>query len=135
MQCLEVRKRLDAWVDDELPTHEAERIARHLQQCPACRLEAREVRRIGALLNALPAIDAPADLSRKTLRAFRDNFERPRMAQWWRGLTLVMRGVVCAAALAGLLFGAVMSASIAKLGSDTRANPYQNLYASKGILP
>lgn len=135
MQCFEIRKRLNAWVDGELPAHEAERIARHLKQCPACRLEAKGIQQIVALLEALPAMHAPAAIFRRTLRAFRANFEKPGMAEWWQGLSLAMRGAVCGATLAGLLCGAVMGTSISTLGSDGYANPYQSLYASKGILP
>ena len=114
MQCFEVTKRLNAWVDDELPTHEAEKIARHIEQCPACRLEAKGIQQIVASLEVLPAIHAPVALSRRTLRAFR---------------------AVCGAALAGLLCGAVLGTSLSTLVSDSHANPYQTLYASKGILP
>ncbi len=135
MQCFEIIKKLDAWVDGELPDHEADRIAHHLKQCPACRLEARAIERIAASLDALPAIHAPAALCRKTLRAFRANFEKPGMAEWWQSLNLVMRGAVCGAVMAGLLCGAMLGTSISTLGSDGSANPYQTLYAGRGILP
>lgn len=135
MQCFEIRKRLNAWVDDELPAHEAERIARHIEQCPACHLEARGIQQIVASLEALSAIHAPVALSRRTLRAFRTHLKKPGMAEWLQGLSLAMRGAVCGAALAGLLCGAVLGTSLSALGPDGYANPYQTLYASKGILP
>ena len=135
MQCLETRKRLDAWVDDELPAHEAETIARHLKECPTCSLEAEGIQQIVGSLEALPVIHAPASLARKTMRTFRANLEKPGMAEWWHSLSLALRGAVCGATLAGLLCGAVLGTSISTLGSDGRGNPYQTLYANRGILP
>ena len=136
MDCAEVKRRLSAWVDDELPAGQAQRIERHLQDCPACRLEAREQRQLAAALNALPAIAAPSAFSRKTMRAFQAGVERPSLAQWWRQMSMAMRGAVCATALAGLLCGVVLGSSLTStLGTDKPAMPYQTLYASNGILP
>ncbi len=135
MQCNEIRKRLDAWVDGELSDGTADRITRHLKDCPVCRLKAERIEGIVAALDRLPSMAAPAGLSRKTLRAFRAGMEEPGMAEWWRGLTLSMRSAICGATLAGLLFGAVLGTSFATQGAESNANPYQNLYASRGILP
>lgn len=137
MQCMHIRKRLNAWVDDELEASEASRIGRHLEQCPGCRLEADAVRQVTASLDALPALSAPPGLSRKTLRTFRANLEKPGMAEWWQGLSLAMRGALCGAALAGLLCGAMLGTSISAFGTDSLTNSYQPLYAStsEGFLP
>lgn len=137
MHCLHIRERLNAWVDDELASREASQIERHLAQCPGCRLEAEAIRQISASLDALPALDAPPALRRKTLRAFRANLEKAGMAQWWQGLNLAMRSAFCGAALAGLLCGAVLGISVSVLETDSRANPYQTLYAStsEGLFP
>lgn len=135
MKCPEIRRRLDAWVDGELPAHEAEQIVRHLDQCPACRNEAESIKQIVASLDALPAIHAPASLTRKTLRAYRAGLANPGMVQWWQGLSLAMRGAVCCAILAGLLCGAVLGTSLFMTIPDGNANPYQTLYASTGIVP
>lgn len=134
---MHVRKRLNAWVDDELEAGEASIIGRHLEQCPGCRLEADAIRKVSVSLDALPALSAPPALSRKTLRAFRANLENAGMAQWWQGLSLAMRGALCGAALAGLLCGAVLGTSVSALGTDNLTNPYQTIYAStsKGFLP
>jgi anti-sigma factor RsiW len=134
---MHVRQRLNAWVDDELEAREASRIGRHLEQCPGCCLEADVIQQVAVSLDALPALSAPPALSRKILRAFRANLEKAGMAQWWQGLSLAMRGAVCAAALAGLLCGAALGTSISALGTDSPTNPYQTLYAStsKGFLP
>ena len=135
MSCIGVRKKLSAWLDNELPDPEAQRVANHLAGCPVCRLEAEGIGQVAAMLDALPAISAPASLSGNTLAVFRARLEPPAMGEWWRSLSLAMRGAVCGAALAGLLCGAVLGTSLPFSGSDGQANPYQALYASKGILP
>ena len=135
MDCHDIRHRLHAWVDRELPTTQAQRIEHHLAQCPDCRQEAEGIKQIAALLDALPAVPAPAALARNTLMAFRAGLNAPTMGEWWRSLTLTMRGAVCGAALAGLLFGAVLGTTFVAPGSNTAANPYQTLYASRGIFP
>ena len=135
MSCIDIRKRLSAWVDHELPDQEAQRVADHLTRCPACRLEAEGMAQLASLLDNLPTVKAPAALSRNTLAAFRAGLEPPAMGEWWRSLTLAMRGAVCGAALAGLLLGAVLGTTFIIPGSGTAADPYQTLYASRGILP
>lgn len=135
MHCSEIRKKLNAFVDKELSFHEAERVTDHLGQCPACRREAGVLERLAANLEALPVIQAPRGFSRNAVRAFRADFKLPGMMEWWQSLSLAMRSAVCGAALAGLLCGAILGTSIPSPGVDTQANPYQALYASKGIFP
>ncbi|MFK5952067.1 MAG: zf-HC2 domain-containing protein [Desulfobacterium sp.] len=133
MACNEIIKLLTVWVDGELPVRQAHGIETHLQRCPACRRAARDQRQMAVVLNELPAIAAPAGFSRKTLRAFRSGLERPNLVQWWRQLNFIMRGAVCGAALAGLLFGAVMGTSLSDLNGDSQTI-YHSLYASTGIF-
>lgn len=135
MACVEIRRRLGAWLDGELPAPEAKRISDHLERCPACRLEARGHRQLMDLLDHLPAMAAPAGFSRRTRRACRAGMVKPGMAEWWRGLSPAMRSAVCGAALAGLLCGAVLGARVIQFETAVAANPYQSVYASKGIYP
>ncbi len=87
------------------------------------------------VLNALPAMAAPAGFSRRTLRAFRMGLEPQNLIQWWQHLNFIMRGAVCGAALAGLLFGAVMGTSLAAPDTDSPITSYHALYAGTGIFP
>jgi anti-sigma factor RsiW len=135
MDCHETRKRLDAWVDGEVPTAEALRITRHLDACQACRRHGETLRRLAEALDGLPPVTAPAGLSRRTLQAFRQGIHRPGMIEWWHGLGLAMRSAVCGAALAGLLCGAVMGTRLAAFSPDGGAGPYPTLYASEGFYP
>ena len=135
MQCADIVKSLDAWKDGECSADDAAGISRHLKQCPTCRREAGALKHIDASLKALPEIAVPKGFSRKALRLFRENVSHQGMAEWWRGLSLAMRSAVCGAAVAGLLFGAALGASLSPTVSQNSANPYQTLYASKGIYP
>ena len=135
MDCKDINKRLTAWVDGGLPEHESKIINAHLAKCPVCRSESQAIRRISEALDGLPAMNAPAGFSRKTMRAFRNSMERPSFAQWWQGLNLAMRGAVCGAVMGGLLCGAVLGTSLITLAADSPSTPYQAMYTSEGILP
>jgi anti-sigma factor RsiW len=134
MQCDEIKKKISAWVDNELTPSESEKIEMHLNQCPACRLEAEEIMRVFTHLETLPYIKAPDYLARKTQRAFQNELVRPGLAEWWRNMSFSMRSAVCGVMLTGLLCGAVLCNSVIKMETDTSSDPYQTLYASKGIL-
>ena len=136
MNCQEIRNRLDAYVDGELPAGEAEKVNRHLEACPACRHQAEVLRQIGSALDLLPPLTAPPRLYRKALGAYRKGMAAPSLADWWRNLTIAMRSAVCGAALAGLLCGAVMATSIVTPTSQDGAGLYQTLYATnEGFYP
>ncbi|SHK59184.1 Putative zinc-finger [Desulfatibacillum alkenivorans DSM 16219] len=135
MDCSEIKHRLTAWIDYESPQEEAEKIESHLAECPSCRQEAMARRKVADGLDALPRFTPPARLSRKTMRAFHNEMERPGLLQWWRELSLSMQGAVCGAVVGGLLFGAVLGTSLLTLSAGTAANPYQAMYVSEGMMP
>ena len=135
MQCHQITTRLDAWADGELSAAEAQKVAHHLDQCPVCRRKAEALQAMTALLDGLPGIPAPAGFADRTLGRLRKRLEKPKMREWWLGLSMAMRGAVCTAALAGLLCGAMLGTIVSLLDQGGSANPYQTFYASKGILP
>lgn len=108
MQCKHVGKKLNAWLENELSAHEAAKIERHLKQWPACRSEADGIQRIVGALEQLPAIQALSVLSKRILRAFRSDFAKKGMVQWWQGLSPAMRGAICGVALVWLLCRAAL---------------------------
>jgi len=135
MNCQDVRKRLDAWVDGEMPASETERITGHLENCAKCRQHAGALRRMTTALDRLPPLKTPAGLSQRTMQAFRKGIERPGLAEWWRELSLAMRSAVCGTALAGLICGAVLGTSLLSLTPDSGTSLYQTLYISEGFYP
>lgn len=136
MECNDIMKRLDAWIDGELSVREAEKIIRHLKGCSACRLEAKRLQRLSEALDNLPSLTAPGGLYRRTMAAFKTAAGKPGLRQWWHELSMVMRSAVCGAALAGLLCGAVLGSSLTTLVADpSTTNPYLALFTSRGIIP
>ncbi len=135
MNCQDIDKRLDAWVDGELSASAVDRLTHHLENCPACRYRAQVLREMVDALDRLPAVPAPSALFRQTLKAYRRGIHRPGMAEWWQHLSLMMRSAVCGAALAGLLCGAVLGTSLVTLVPSAGTSPYQTLYASEGFYP
>lgn len=53
MRCDRVRRRLNAFADDELDRLPAARVAGHLSHCPGCATELAQIRRLGAAAAAL----------------------------------------------------------------------------------
>jgi len=52
--CEEIRKKLSAFIDHELPHLERSLIEKHLQQCLSCRQEEISLRKINDLLDSIP---------------------------------------------------------------------------------
>ena len=52
--CKEIRERLSAFIDNELPACERKLIEDHLHECPACAQEESSLRQVIALLDGLP---------------------------------------------------------------------------------
>lgn len=136
MECQDVNEMLDAWMDGELPQNRADQLNRHLGICRSCAREADALQMLVASLDAMPTVQVPAQLARKTIQKFRACFEHPGFLEWWRTLGFAMRGAACGAAMAGLLMGIVLGTSLTVLPTDTATNDYiEVLYHTGGMLP
>jgi len=68
--CKEIREKLSAFIDDELPPEESSLIVEHLHQCPSCAQEESSLLKIVDLMNAIPDENpAPAFASIAVRRA------------------------------------------------------------------
>jgi hypothetical protein len=136
MKCRDAREKFSAWVDGELPEEAAAHLSRHTAACRSCAREAEMLRRLGAMLDRLPAAPAPPHLSQVTLRRFRQEIENPGLVEWWRGLGLAMRGAVCSAAIGGLVLGGGLGSSLPALQTAAAAPGLLSIvYHTGGILP
>ncbi len=136
MNCQEIKSRLDAYLDEELPAAEAKEVCRHLETCLACKLQAEALQQMATALDRLPPLAAPPTFYQNTLRAYRKRLTAPGFAEWWQNLTIVMRSAVCGATLAGLLCGAVMATSLVTAAPQDGVGLYQTLYATnEGFYP
>lgn len=52
--CREIRERLSAFIDNELPAHERKLIEGHLHECPECAQEESSLRQVTYLLDGIP---------------------------------------------------------------------------------
>jgi len=57
--CAEVHDRLDAWIDGDLETAEADAVETHVEHCAACDTERRLAEEIWTELSELPELDPP----------------------------------------------------------------------------
>lgn len=63
MKCEEVREKLSAFIDDELPLDEKAGVESHLKACSACLHEAEELRALGSALRGMPRMKAPPSVA------------------------------------------------------------------------
>jgi anti-sigma factor RsiW len=81
MRCHRIQKRLSVYQDGEIGGEERERIAAHLEGCPACRSAYAELEQAWQRLEKIPEIQASAGFERRL-------FERinavPEPRSWWR---------------------------------------------------
>ena len=54
-ECEEIRERLSAFIDNELPPRESRLIENHIHECPECAQEESSLRRVIDLLDEIPA--------------------------------------------------------------------------------
>ncbi len=59
--CKEIRHKLSAFIDNELPPAARGQIEIHLHQCPACAREAESLRKVNVLLDSIPE-ESPAPI-------------------------------------------------------------------------
>jgi len=57
--CAEVHDRLDAWIDGDLDTVEADAVETHVERCAACDMERRLAEEIRTELSGFPDFDPP----------------------------------------------------------------------------
>ena len=134
MECNDIVKQLDGWVDHELSYGEARKVETHLGNCPACSRKAKSLIELVRAMESLPGIPAPKGFSRQVCLALRPHIEYPDLVQWWRHLTPAWRSAVCGVAVAGLLCGGLLGKSLAESPyNDTRPVLYLSL-ADTGVF-
>lgn len=61
LNCQQVARLMHGFLDGEIPAHEAEMVAAHLDKCERCGIEAATFRRVKSAIRALrPDLDADA---------------------------------------------------------------------------
>jgi Putative zinc-finger len=141
--CVDVREQLAAFLDGELPLDDQVSVQSHLQECVACRLEANDLREIGAALRTASvsmASSFPGErggLTNAILERVRVErqlsfgtqvkllFEDMHLV--WAGLGATLATVICVCASAGVLHAASRERPDSLAGIiDYLANPGSN---------
>lgn len=59
----QLRTKLSAWHDGELPADLMNSVADHLRNCPECRKEVEELNRVDLLVRSLPGFEVPEEFA------------------------------------------------------------------------
>jgi anti-sigma factor RsiW len=103
MECRDIRERLSAWLDRELPPEEHELIAAHLEGCTGCRRELAQLRVLETALGELAAAPPPRVAEQVLARLQAQQGQRSRRP-WWQSLALA----------ASLVLGVLLGGSVAR---------------------
>jgi anti-sigma factor RsiW len=77
--CWSIRRGLGVYEDGALGRRRAQRVARHLQTCPACPRELLELQRVTRLLRSLPGPSRPPEYWPRAFRQLQGKIQqRPR---------------------------------------------------------
>lgn len=111
MNCEEIRKNLDLYIDSEiLSDEERESIRAHLEECEACRREYEEMNKINEELKKLAEVELPKDFHKNLMKEIRksNGKKEPFFKRHYRwsmaAAAVLLAGVVTTAGL-GLLPG------------------------------
>jgi hypothetical protein len=71
MKCGDIKERLPAYVEGELPPGEAGDVKSHLDSCPACSRELEDIEKSMAMVRNLPEVEPPPFFARKIMAQVR----------------------------------------------------------------
>ena len=125
MDCEKIRQELVAYLDGELGGGAADEVRKHLDRCPACRLEADRLSAAGGIFDSIGEIEPAADFTARVMRKALSAPEQPAAS----GLRIV-RHLVTAAAAAAILIALTLWLAVPSSGpglSPDEAEIVQNL--------
>ena len=115
MRCKTVRKKLNAYLDGELPAGVAVRVEEHVRGCPLCAEELAGLRRLGGVMDAAPRAETPEAFALSVLRAAARR-ARARESKIipirWLSPPLLARAAAVLALVFGVAVGGLMSGSV-----------------------
>jgi len=140
MNCKETARKLNAYVDGELPGEQAARIEAHLEACAHCAREREELLRLNRALDVMPGMAGPVGFNAR-LRALaverikgRSKLVRIAPLVRFRLPTAVAATLLLAA---GLLIGGFMGSSIsaAQASRQSVAQAYESEFGPLEAVP
>jgi anti-sigma factor RsiW len=113
--CVKNRKRLGAYLDDELKASRREAVSAHLAECAACRAALNNLRHLAPVMHASEVPPVPTALADKVMarartRAVRSHEEPVAWSPlaWWRMVSAPLRLAACATAILAFFLGLTM---------------------------
>jgi anti-sigma factor RsiW len=116
MNCRQVQRRLNAYLDGELPAGMRRTLEAHLEGCSACARELEEHQGLRCLLDASPRVSAPEGFARSVRQKASRLAVGARsgaLPALWRLSPVPMRAAAMLALGFGLLLGGLMGSSAA----------------------
>jgi len=127
MSCTNIRKKIKAYCDGELPAGEATAVKNHIEDCPACSREAAALARTWELLLELPPVREAPDCIPATMARILDDEEHTLSQKILRWLFPVPATAATAALVIGLFIGIGLGRVISAAYLD-RLEPDSALY-------
>jgi anti-sigma factor RsiW len=116
LSCILYRKRLGAYLDEELPRKKRMAATSHLKRCTSCRAALEDLRGLGPVLQIIEAPHPPSDMVLRIMSEARDlqvARVRQKINDADRGSTMswmwAFRGTTAVAVILGLTIGSFMS--------------------------
>ncbi len=107
-----LRERLSAYLEEELEESERVRVEEHLESCPDCRREYRELRHVVDLLRRLPSPDPPPELADRVIARLRAGEGRPGLVARCRARASRIADISWSTPLAAVAVGMVALAIV-----------------------
>lgn len=97
MECKEVIRKLDAYLENRLNDIEAHKVEKHLERCVGCKKEYEELKEIFDILSSHPAVLPPEDFTSKVMSQIKPRLKQDRinpmiMKKW--GISFVAAGLL-----------------------------------------
>jgi anti-sigma factor RsiW len=119
MRCSQVKRRLSAFLDGELPESKRRLVSEHLRVCESCRLESEELMCVAELLHPLEELEVPPDFAAAVReRALQRDRTVPGSSFLERMKHVTVPAAATAAICLSVLGGTVLGRAIYQLRAD-----------------
>lgn len=110
MRCSRIKRRLSAFLDDELPESKKRSVSEHLRSCDSCRLELEELVCVKESIDLLEELEVPpcfaVAVKEKALAEYRGLRKLPLLERLKHGtVPAVTTAAVCLSLLIGTMLG------------------------------
>ena len=113
MRCAGARRRLSAWIDQDLPPAVGHEVAAHVRECAACGDRAAELRAVSRLLGDLPTLEAADSVAAEVLTRLEVETRGPGLAMLLRRFGSARPFIMPSMVPALLVLLTVLSAALA----------------------